>query len=61
MTMRRDDFKAIAEVLRKHHTEGTIDKLALRDLVDELSTYFRQSNPSFDKGKFVRACGFYQE
>lgn len=59
--MRRNDFKAIAETLRKRHTEGTIDKLALRDLVDDLSSYFRQSNPAFDKGKFVKACGFYQE
>lgn len=59
--MRRDDFKHIAEIMRKYHTEGTIDKLILRDMVDNLSSYFRQSNPSFDKGKFVKLCGFYQE
>ena len=59
--MRRDDFKAIAEIVRKYHTEGAIDKLVLRDMVDNLAAYFRQSNPSFDKGKFVKACGFYQE
>lgn len=59
--MRRNDFKEIAEVLRKYHTEGTIEKLALRNLVEDLSSYFRQSNPAFDKGKFVKACGFYQE
>lgn len=59
--LRRNDFKAIAEVLRKYHTEGTIDKIYLRDMIDELSVHFRQSNPSFDKGKFLRASGFYQE
>lgn len=59
--MRRDDFKAIAEIVRKYHTEGAIDKLVLRDMVDNLSSYFRQSNASFDKSKFLRASGFYQE
>lgn len=59
--MRRADFKAIAETLRKYHTEGTIDKLILRNMIDNLCAYFRQSNPSFDKGKFIRACGYYQE
>lgn len=59
--MTRVDFKAIAEVIRKHHTENTIDKLTLRNLVDQLSVHFRQSNPTFDKGKFVKACGYYQE
>ena len=59
--MRRNDFKAIAEVFRKYHTEGTVDKIMLREIVESFSVIFRQSNPSFDKGKFLRASGFYQE
>jgi len=59
--MRRDDFKAIAEVLRKRHAEGAIDKTVLRDLIEDLCHYFRSSNSSFDKGKFIKACGYYQE
>lgn len=59
--LRRNDFKAISEVFRKYHTEGTVDKLILRDMIDRMAVYFRQSNPSFDKSKFVRACGFYDE
>lgn len=61
MTMRRDDFKAIAEVLRKHYTSGTIDKTVLREMINELCVHFRHSNETFDKGKFVKSCGYYQE
>lgn len=59
--MTRTDFKAIAEVLRKRHASGTIDKVVLREMVNEMCVHFRKSNESFDKGKFVKACGFYQE
>lgn len=61
MSMTRTDFKAIAEVLRKYHTSGTIDKTVLREMINELCVHFRQSNESFDKGKFIKACGYYQE
>lgn len=61
MSMTRKDFKAIAEVLRKYHTSGSIDKSVLRELINELCVHFRQSNDTFDKGRFIRACGLYQE
>ena len=59
--MRRNDFKAIAEVLRMYHSMNTIDKVVFRDMVEKLSRCFRESNPTFDKGDFVKRCGFYQE
>lgn len=59
--MTRTDFKAIAEVLRKQNTYGTIDKVVLRAIIYDLCVYFRHSNETFDKGKFIRDCGFYQE
>jgi len=59
--MRRNDFRAIAETLRVYYTNGSVDKVVLRDMVDNMCNIFRQSNPAFDKGKFVKACGFYQE
>jgi hypothetical protein len=59
--MRRNDFQAIADIIRTYHTNGTVDKLVLRDMADKMSGYFRQSNPTFDKGRFVRACGWYDE
>lgn len=61
MSMRRNDFKAIAEVLRKYHTSGSIDKSVLREMINELCVHFRHSNDTFDKGRFIKACGYYQE
>jgi hypothetical protein len=63
--MRRADFKAIADTIRMHRLQAqaylvdpTVISLAL---LEDLCVVFRKSNPTFDKGKFLRACGFYQE
>lgn len=57
--MRRADFKAIAEVIREYKL--LTDEAPVYVLTTKLCQYFRQSNPTFDKGKFLKACGFYQE
>jgi hypothetical protein len=31
---------------------------AFSDFIDGLCFYFRQGNPSFDRDKFIKACGF---
>ena len=59
--MRRNDFRAIAETLRVYYTNGSVDKVVLRDMVDNMCNIFRQSNPAFDRSKFLRTCGFYNE
>lgn len=57
MTMRRADFKEIAEVIRMHKLiDPTVVSMGL---LEDLCVVFRKSNPTFDKGKFLRACGFY--
>jgi hypothetical protein len=57
--MRRADFKEIAEVIRMHKLiDPTVVSMGL---LEDLCVVFRKSNPTFDKGKFLRACGFYQE
>ena len=62
MSMTRRDFKAIAEKIRYYHIQSPMDgKIAIRYLADDLCLHFKQANPTFDKGKFLRACGFYQE
>lgn len=58
--MRRDDFKAIAEIIREYKIV-TKNEEPVYLLTTKLCQYFRQSNPSFDKGKFLKACGFYGE
>lgn len=58
--MRRNDFKAIAEIIREYKIV-TNNEEPVYLLTTKLCQYFRQSNPSFDKGKFLKACGFYGE
>lgn len=30
-----------------------------REMVEELATYFKLENPSFDRSKFMKYCGWY--
>lgn len=58
--MTRKDFEAIAKSIRYHLIQSPTDgKIAIRYLADDLCTHFKQANSSFDKEKFLRACGFY--
>ena len=57
--MRRPDFEAIANVIRSYRQEATLDRVVLREMAEDLCKYFKQSNPAFDKEKFIRACGYY--
>lgn len=56
--MRRDDFKAIAEIIREYKIVATNEE-PVYVLTTKLCQYFRQNNSTFDKEKFLRACGFY--
>lgn len=60
MSMTRKDFKAIAEIIRTYNLTNH-DSLDLYNLTVELATYFRKANPTFDKGRFMKASGYYQE
>ena len=59
MSMTRTDFKAIAEIIREYkilHDDASVYVLTTR-----LCQHFKKANPTFDKGKFLRDCGYYQE
>ena len=58
--MRRDDFKAIADIIREYKLVAAHEE-PVYVLTTKLCQYFRQSNPTFDKGKFLKNCGFYRE
>lgn len=57
--MTRKDFEAIAHILKvkaslpEHYDHGTVQVIAM-GMADYLST----TNPRFDRGRFMRACGF---
>ncbi len=57
--MRRSDFEAVANTFRKYYANNALDRVTLREMAEDMSKYFKQSNPAFDKEKFIRACGYY--
>lgn len=58
--MRRKDFKAIAEIIRKYNLLK-VDSLDLHNMAEAFASYFKKANPTFDRGKFFKSCGWYQE
>ena len=60
--MTRKDFEAIAGIIKK--VNDNIDPnlmmttIYFKDMVDNLSNYFKQSNSAFDKERFIKACGY---
>ena len=59
--MTRTDFKALAEIVRKHKVEQKFDDKEFREFIETLCIYFKKSNMTFDRGSFLRKCGWYQE
>jgi len=58
--MTRKDFKAVADIIRKYNIL-LHDQMDLYEMSIELCSYFKKANPTFDKGKFLKAAGWYQE
>jgi hypothetical protein len=58
--MSRKDFKAVAEIIRKYNILRH-DQMDLYEMSIELCSYFKKANPTFDKGRFLKAAGWYQE
>ncbi len=65
--MRRKDFKAIAEIIREHKlslqkypepVKGEI-LVDIYHLAEKFEQYFRTNNPTFNREKFMKACGYY--
>lgn len=64
MSMTRTDFNSIAEIIRKLSFEAEPSSASIQTLyivADKLAVYFKQANPSFDRSRFIRACGWYDE
>ena len=60
--MTRKDFETIAKIIK--NIKDNIDpnlmmtNIYFKDMVDNLSDYFKQSNSAFDKERFMKACGY---
>lgn len=61
MTMRRNDFSALAAVIREHKLQGHHYEPYFHTLVEDIAKVCKESNASFDKSKFMKACGWYNE
>lgn len=54
--MTRKDFELIAKVLKQSENE-IIDDLALEGLAETFADYLIETNPAFDRARFLKACG----
>lgn len=53
--MTRKDFELIAEVLR--NAEEIIDEYAMEALASMFTAKLCETNPQFDRARFLKACG----
>ena len=62
MSMTRKDFEAIANIIKEFKQNIDPHLLTINTyinmMVRDLSNYFKQSNSSFDKERFIKACGY---
>lgn len=58
MSMSRRDYEAIADIFsqRLSHTYGVDSNLAIKDVMYNFANHFEQTNPRFDRDKFIAAC-----
>lgn len=55
----KKDYRAIASIINKLEMgwqDKPITLILIDDLIEELSIYFKQDNPLFNKQKFIDAC-----
>jgi hypothetical protein len=65
MMMSRKDYEAIAEAIKSERENqwreaapDSLPVLALRSMAQRVARVFEADNPRFDRGRFLRACGF---
>jgi hypothetical protein len=62
--MTRTNFKEIANIIRHQKVRFELNTWAedsLYDITNELARYFKSNNPTFDRSKFMKAAGWYNE
>jgi len=51
-------YEAIAEIIAQEHAKGNAEsKITTETIAFKLAVYFKHDNPSFDREKFMYACG----
>lgn len=53
--MSKKDYAAIAEIIESNRGDGV--EYTLDNIANELALYFEQDNSTFDRNKFMVACG----
>lgn len=58
MTMTRQDFQLIADVLKTSGEWGAFPTKASQAILSEnLANVLQRTNPNFDRARFLKACG----
>lgn len=53
----RQDYRAVAEIIRRHKEDYEGDGATLASVAESLATYFGATNSAFDADRFYEACG----
>lgn len=64
MALTKKTYVAVAEIFRSYankHLEGDTFRAVLVQLMDDLASFFKRDNGSFDRGRFEEACGLTEK
>lgn len=75
MALSRKHYTAIADTFKRHRATPDMfeqsskagrefysaQNTTLKVVAEALADYFKLDNPNFDRGRFLRACGAYEE
>lgn len=61
MTMRRNEFQEIANILKPYiiSDHSSVESRIVSEIANNLCFFFKRNNPAFNKEKFLKACGIY--
>ena len=60
--IRRKEHIEIAKIIRKYNIyQQHTGNMSLVEMVSEIANMLQRNNPSFDRSKFMKDCGWYNE
>lgn len=56
--MSRKDYEALAAIVKNSlHSDGGVDDEQAFQIAYDMADYFESTNPSFNRARFMDACG----
>jgi hypothetical protein len=54
-------YETIAKIMKAQRTAVTVREQVRCVIIEDLSTYFKQDNPSFKRDTFLEACDYRED